>query len=239
MKNLASTSHKYRPMLQNIGAFTLAEVLITLGIIGVVAAMSIPTLLSEINNMQYKAAYKKAYSDLQQGLQNAAREGLLTEVSDPHTGNNNDGGNNANFYQIMQQLKIIKECIAENNGECWDSTGEKFGQNYAGVTGRPAGANSSLNAAIDSSGRAWTTLEWAQGKIAVDINGFKKPNQYGKDRFAFVISSIDNTHTLGIPFKIKPYQNNYAEVCTGNSCGNSASPDYNTYYGTSWLINDK
>ena len=48
--------------------FTLAEVLITLGIIGVVAAMTIPTLISNTNGAQFKTAYKKALSTLNQGV---------------------------------------------------------------------------------------------------------------------------------------------------------------------------
>ena len=48
--------------------FTLAEVLITLGIIGVVAAMTIPTLLSNTNGAQLKTAYKKALSTLNQAV---------------------------------------------------------------------------------------------------------------------------------------------------------------------------
>ena len=46
--------------------FTLAEVLITLGIIGVVAAMTIPTLISNTN--EFKSAYKKALSTLNQAV---------------------------------------------------------------------------------------------------------------------------------------------------------------------------
>ncbi len=46
--------------------FTLAEVLITLGIIGVVAGMTIPTLISNTNGAQFKSAYKKALSTLNQ-----------------------------------------------------------------------------------------------------------------------------------------------------------------------------
>ena len=49
-------------------AFTLAEVLITLGIIGVVAAMTMPTLINQTNGAQYKAAYKKALSALSQAV---------------------------------------------------------------------------------------------------------------------------------------------------------------------------
>ena len=50
------------------GAFTLAEVLITLGIIGVVAAMTMPSLMNSTQGAQYKAAYKKALSALSQAV---------------------------------------------------------------------------------------------------------------------------------------------------------------------------
>ena len=48
--------------------FTLAEVLITLGIIGVVAAMTMPTLINSTQGAQYKAAFKKALSALSQAV---------------------------------------------------------------------------------------------------------------------------------------------------------------------------
>ena len=47
-------------------AFTLAEVLITLGIIGVVAAMTIPTLISNTNGARNRAQFKKVISTLNQ-----------------------------------------------------------------------------------------------------------------------------------------------------------------------------
>jgi len=54
--------------MRKFNAFTLAEVLITLGIIGVVAAMTMPTLMNQTNGAQYKAAYKKALSALSQAI---------------------------------------------------------------------------------------------------------------------------------------------------------------------------
>lgn len=48
--------------------FTLAEVLITLGIIGVVAAMTMPTLMNSTQGAQYKTAYKKALSAISQAI---------------------------------------------------------------------------------------------------------------------------------------------------------------------------
>ena len=49
-------------------AFTLAEVLITLAIIGVVAAMTMPTLIYNTHGAQFKTAYKKALSVLNQAV---------------------------------------------------------------------------------------------------------------------------------------------------------------------------
>ena len=46
--------------------FTLAEVLITLGIIGVVAAMTIPTLMSNTNSAKFRSQFKKSISTLNQ-----------------------------------------------------------------------------------------------------------------------------------------------------------------------------
>jgi len=49
--------------------FTLAEVLVTLAIIGVVAALTIPTLIQSANAQKYSAALKKAISTLNSALQ--------------------------------------------------------------------------------------------------------------------------------------------------------------------------
>lgn len=54
--------------------FTLAEVLITLGIIGVVAAMTIPTLIANTNGAKYRSQFKKTISTLNQaGLMSQAQ----------------------------------------------------------------------------------------------------------------------------------------------------------------------
>ena len=54
--------------------FTLAEVLITLGIIGVVAAMTIPTLIANTNSAKFRSQFKKSISTLNQaGLMGQAQ----------------------------------------------------------------------------------------------------------------------------------------------------------------------
>ena len=54
--------------------FTLAEVLITLGIIGVVAAMTIPNLIANTNGAKFRSQFKKSISTLSQaGLMGQAQ----------------------------------------------------------------------------------------------------------------------------------------------------------------------
>ena len=49
-------------------AFTLAEVLITLGIIGIVAAMTLPAVINNSRNKQLEAGLKRSYSLISQAL---------------------------------------------------------------------------------------------------------------------------------------------------------------------------
>ena len=48
--------------------FTLAEVLVTLTIIGVVASMTVPTLMNSTSTQEYSAGYKKMMSTLNQAI---------------------------------------------------------------------------------------------------------------------------------------------------------------------------
>ncbi|MDE6138793.1 MAG: type II secretion system GspH family protein [Candidatus Gastranaerophilales bacterium] len=65
--------------------FTLAEVLITLGIIGVVAAMTIPTLISNMASQRYRTQLKKTVSTLSQAarLNKARYDWDYADVSEP------------------------------------------------------------------------------------------------------------------------------------------------------------
>ncbi len=84
--------------------FTLAEVLITLGIIGVVAAMTIPTLISNTNGAQFKTAYKKALSTLNQAvLMNVALEDYDLSSLAKADADKQDGSVNKSMAYILKQ----------------------------------------------------------------------------------------------------------------------------------------
>lgn len=94
--------------------FTLAEVLITLGIIGVVAAMTIPTLISNTNGAQFKSRYKKALSTLNQAaVMNVALDdydfsSLKGPNDDGEGGDDGEGENKKTMsYILMNRLSSV------------------------------------------------------------------------------------------------------------------------------------
>ncbi len=168
-------------------AFTLAEVLITLGIIGVVAAMTMPTLLNSTQGAQYRTAYKKALSVLSQAvvLNVALDDYDLSQAS--QTGATGENGTSASVYNLFNnRMNVARVCA----GAC-DSTNDQWSaNNNANIKfgGKDSSANYTFffndgitltfeqNAANCSEGNA-TTGEGTICLGAIDVNGAKNPNR--------------------------------------------------------------
>lgn len=175
-------------MEKKIFAFTLAEVLITLGIIGVVAAITIPTLMNKAQDIEYRAKYKQAYADISQAFAGAIAEQTLT----PRTGWS-DAVATASEWAVMKgAFKVAKECAAGHLDECWPP-GEK-------INGAPDTDEQSF---IDASGRSWAEYFYLENVYFVDTNGYKGPNQFGKDRWFFATANADEPRlSVGLPDRI-------------------------------------
>lgn len=207
--------------------FTLAEVLITLGIIGIVAAMTIPTLISSYQDSQYKTAYKKAYADISQAFAVAIQDQSLGSRTGWY-----DGDATYNDWNVFRSsMKIAKDCT---NGvqfytptsifyDCWVD-GEKVDGNA------PKGGWYSQSL-IDSSGRAWASYAWNLPIYFVDTNGAKGPNQFGKDRWEFELKTASGGRVYsGLPAKIAPLVNGDITAAPDATCCN-----YPPCYFKSWL----
>ena len=68
--------------MKNKRAFTLAEVLITLGIIGVVAAMTLPTLVNNSRNQECRAGLKTGYALISAAITKMQADELSTRSGD-------------------------------------------------------------------------------------------------------------------------------------------------------------
>lgn len=194
-------------------AFTLAEVLITLGIIGVVASITIPILQKNIQDAEYKTSYKKVFSTASQVINSLCNNYEFHPVS--------EGVYNFNLFK--SKFKISKDCSNNNNSECWAADGE-MACTGACTGGGPAGQPTETNVAfIDNSGTAWSLFSVDSSNILVDTNGNKLPNKYGKDRWFLQGNSAVTTGKL-VP---RP---DYT-----NSTPDPTACHYPPCYSTSWI----
>ena len=167
--------------------FTLAEVLITLGIIGVVAAMTMPTLMNSTQGAQYKAAYKKALSALSQAVTlNVA----LDEWSFADADNTNyklEDMFNSRMNVVRQETGVTN--IKDSKGNPYKVAISSAGK-LQGVTGTEldiAGTNTTLffNDGImftydPAKAVNCTKADGAKENICtgfIDVNGVKAPNR--------------------------------------------------------------
>ena len=168
--------------------FTLAEVLITLGIIGVVAAMTMPTLMNSTNGAQYKTAYKKALSVLSQAVVlNVALDDY--DLSQTTAATEDD---NASLYNLFKnRMNVVKTqgnaytAKATGSGTATATTVE-FGSddNYTlyfndGITFTFPQNASQCTAGNKTQDVAANGTDAAPGKCygVIDVNGEKNPNR--------------------------------------------------------------
>ncbi len=216
---------------QQYKAFTLAEVLITLGIIGVVAALTIPALITNYQKTQYSVSAKKAYTQMNQVLQQlAVNNGTIESIAD-YFGSSTDAG-----QAIASKYKVVKTCPpSQQDEECF----AKFDNNYDGS----ANSTSIWNGArtyykfITADGMSFAVYSYDDnctqnkgfaaapdapptnstcGLVFIDVNGKKKPNYLGRDVFEFFITS--NRTPILYPSRGFYFSNsNTGNITTGGS----------------------
>jgi len=100
----------------NKAAFTLAEVLITLGVIGVVAAVALPALLLNIQEKVQKEQLRSAKYKLTKATDKMKSLGLLD--------GRYDGNNSTKLFidELQKHLKIMKRCDNSHLSECWPTS---------------------------------------------------------------------------------------------------------------------
>ena len=194
---------------RRVGAFTLAEILITLGIIGIIANMTIPQLVADSQKRQYTTGLEKAYTEFNQALiQIASDSGCIgdlacTGIFDPSTTQESLGN------ELVKYFKLAKNCESNNGGPTiYGCMSNNTSANYDGTSARQNYYDVPFfYRFITSGGVSFMTGNWKKNctdslstgvtnnmtqvcaEMYVDVNGFKKPNNVGRDIFHFYITN--------------------------------------------------
>lgn len=147
--------------------FTLAEILITLSIIGVVAAITLPTLMTDTMGAQIGPKLAKAVSAFEQANEALLHNNSVDSITD--SGLFPDGGYTE---ELSNHLKITPNAYDGSWSLSKDGIGYQVFKEI--TTGGTPDIDSTLPAHKQRIGNLW-----------IDINGASKPNTWGEDRFAF------------------------------------------------------
>uniref|UniRef100_UPI004028355B prepilin-type N-terminal cleavage/methylation domain-containing protein n=1 Tax=Candidatus Scatousia sp. TaxID=3085663 RepID=UPI004028355B len=100
--------------------FTLAEVLITLGIIGIVAAMTLPALINHYKKRETVEKLKASYSILNNALE-SAKVDYGTDIKNWNLSPYDDPIQNADYFAehyLLPYLKVVKDCKESTENKC-------------------------------------------------------------------------------------------------------------------------
>lgn len=210
-------------MLENklkIKAFTLAEVLITLAIIGVVAALTIPVLISNYQKAQYVSNFEKVYSTLNQAFAKyAADQGCDKDLQCTDLFSDTVENNVTKWDDFVENyLKVVKNCGTNAGQHCFpDSINYLKYPSYVfyvdnqtdyykviladGMSlGFTSGDAGNFNCTAYTSGYSTTNQVYGLcGFLVLDTNGLKGPNITGRDSFAGLSLGITRYHGV-VPF---------------------------------------
>lgn len=192
---------------KKINAFTLAEVLITLGIIGIVAAMTIPNLITNYQKTQYVTSLKKAYTEFNQALAKASADsGCVNDLkcSGLFAGGTNNLSLGTTLVKYFNTAKICENSIDKG---CWPLETNQYYDGSNTVANRAFDKEAfykfvttdGISFAMGNYGNNCETPGYSTGStgnmsqtcgfLYIDVNGLKKPNAIGRDTFMFWITN--------------------------------------------------
>lgn len=175
---------------KELRAFTLAETFITLSILGVIAALTIPAINLYIQKSEYSSGMKKAYATLTNAIAQMNFENQVAGYPKYWT------DDNVFWADLSKQLRTMNIC---SNGQmgCFTelplkalngtNIGTYDGKNYTLRTADGYSYQYTPGAiTANTYGIEEKDAQMAFGTFLVDVNGNKRPNTVGRDLFYFV-----------------------------------------------------
>ncbi len=195
-------------------AFTLAEVLVTLGIIGVVSAMTVPSLIQNYQRQSYVTQLHKVYNETSQALLQYQTERNALNLKEAGL-----ASQDAINEFIKSHFRVVQEC--DNMDNCF---ADEYKSMKGAVMTSYARERKSFVLASGASIRPTYTLEGNKLiNIAVDTNGQKGPNIAGRDLFWLYVYNnglIDDypvNNTINAPLTKEQREDNFNNLCLGTS----------------------
>lgn len=188
--------------MKDTKGFTLAEVLITLGIIGVVAAMTLPSLIQERQNKVLETQFKKSYSLISQAFLSVITDEYGGIADFNVAGLSNLVENLSKRYKNASTLWPVLPDYPNNSSTAICDFLAGYYKNFTGKSGYSrfndgiiqVNDGSTIYFDVDSAGASTYGIIF----VALDVNGWRnKPNRYGYDFFVFTLEKDGRLIPMG------------------------------------------
>lgn len=172
--------------------FTLAEILITLGIVGVVAVLTVPSVMKNYRNRMYVTQLQKIYAQINDAATSIMNDDHVDDFYETNAVSKNvcqkpAGSENYTCttggveYFLTTYFKTIKRNCSNGNNKC-------VGTTYTNLDGTNVGTIGANNYCIQTVNGA-TVCSFYNGNnttmsLLVDVNGPAEPNIAGRDVFS-------------------------------------------------------
>ncbi len=167
--------------------FTLAEVLITLGIIGVVAAITIPGLMTTHKKHVTGAKLKKAVSTINQAIKLSENENGELETWDKSLPKEEFVKKYFSPYMKIMKICTVQDTCGYGTGNAWSYLNGTQGANYNSPFNNGRTPFIGMDGILYAFGFSPQSLSTDNDKIIIiDINGSEKPNKFGQDVFFLI-----------------------------------------------------
>jgi len=176
--------------------FTLAEVLITLVIIGIVAALTIPTAINKYKDQELKTQFRQAYSTILQAMYKTEMNDFAGFVpcfyGDGRLLGQNYWDCGSFFNSLAKNLQVHKICRGNAKADgCIPTYTHPAAYGCAGFTVSAIETGSTVY--VLNNGQILICYGTCGPLFLFDINGQKGPNIWGKDLFDFMIQRNENS----------------------------------------------
>ena len=177
-----------------VKAFTMAEVLITLGIIGIVAAMTLPTIIHRRDTKVLETRFKKAYSNAAQALLATKFELGADNIHKSFASYNGKEYVNSDLF-INEYYKHVKVVETRDYEKLPLNYTRKKTVTYSEKSGKIMDGITCIPNKVLPDGSSLCVCIWSSTiSITVDVNGpVKGPNAFGHDIFMFRVDKVLDT----------------------------------------------